>query len=263
MSATLESREVEIAEEWGVGGGGGDVYMVGNWLLSAARVFTQESLLSTPLMAAVCWAANFIHLSPQPAISTTFVSHTLFITHLHVFLLSHSSVFLCFLTPSSLSVSHLHLPGTAAHVEENNVQSLYHLLIHQFHGSAMLNYWSTCDNPCHVFCDSHSTIFETDLLVSRPPFQNWNGLSYILNSSYPLTCSLLLSCIHTVKLSVISSLEVCWWHTEQNVVWSYEQVNWTLQSQLFNTLKKVFLTFNLLGLHFLLGSPCCLTPLVM
>lgn len=70
----LDSREGEIVEEEG----GGDVYMVGNWLLSAARVFTQEPLLSAPLMAAVCWAANSVHLSPQPAITTTLNTHTLY-----------------------------------------------------------------------------------------------------------------------------------------------------------------------------------------
>lgn len=76
MSAMLDRREGEIEED--EGGGGGDVYMVGNWLLSAARVFTQEPLLSAPLMAAVCWAANSVHLSPQPAITTTLNTHTLY-----------------------------------------------------------------------------------------------------------------------------------------------------------------------------------------
>lgn len=52
--------------------------MVGNWLLSAARIFTQEPLLCAPLMAAVCWAENSIHLSPQPAIATTLNTHTLY-----------------------------------------------------------------------------------------------------------------------------------------------------------------------------------------
>lgn len=52
--------------------------MVGNWLLSAARVFTQESLLSAPLMAAVCWAANSVQLSPQPAITKTLNTHALY-----------------------------------------------------------------------------------------------------------------------------------------------------------------------------------------
>lgn len=76
MSAMLDSREGEIVEE--EGGGGGDVYMVGNWLLSAARVFTQEHLLSALLMAAVCWAANSVHLSPQPAITPLLNTHTLY-----------------------------------------------------------------------------------------------------------------------------------------------------------------------------------------
>lgn len=52
--------------------------MVGNWLLSAARVFTREPLLSAPLMAAVCWAANSVHLSSQPAITTTLNTHNLY-----------------------------------------------------------------------------------------------------------------------------------------------------------------------------------------
>ncbi len=93
----LDSREGEIVED--EGGRGGDVYMVGNWLLSAARVFTQEPLLSALLMAAVCWAANFVHLSTQPAITTTLNTHTLFIIDLHVFFYS---VWLSILTPTSL-----------------------------------------------------------------------------------------------------------------------------------------------------------------
>lgn len=52
--------------------------MVGNWLLSAARIFTQESLLSAPLMAAVCWAANSVQLSPKPAIAKTSNTHILY-----------------------------------------------------------------------------------------------------------------------------------------------------------------------------------------
>lgn len=63
--------------------------MVGNWLLSAARVFPQEPLLHAPLAAAVRRSQNSAHLSPQPAIATT-SKHTPFITRLHVF-------FICFL----------------------------------------------------------------------------------------------------------------------------------------------------------------------
>lgn len=54
--------------------------MAGNWLLSAARVFTQEPLLSAPLMTGVCWTANSVHLSPQPAITTTLNTHALYHT---------------------------------------------------------------------------------------------------------------------------------------------------------------------------------------
>lgn len=89
--------------------------MVGNWLLSAARVFTQEPLLSAPLMAAVCRAANSVHLSPQPAITTTLNTHTLY-HWLACFLPLFYSVWLSILTSSSLTFSHIHTlsPGRAA-----------------------------------------------------------------------------------------------------------------------------------------------------
>lgn len=76
MSAMLDGREGETAG----GRGGGDVYMVGNWLLSAARVVPQEPLLCAALMAAVCGAENLVHLSPQPAMAAALNTHSLSLT---------------------------------------------------------------------------------------------------------------------------------------------------------------------------------------
>lgn len=153
MSATLESREVQIAEERGVGGGGGDVYMVGNWLLSAARVFTQEPLLSAPLMAAVCWAANFTHLSPQPAISTTFVSHTFY--HSLTCLPSVPVFRLC-------PLSYTLLPFSVSLTPVQSWSLLQYVPVISLCSSApsisLLNCRSACA-PCCVFCDSHSVSF--------------------------------------------------------------------------------------------------------
>lgn len=75
--------------------------MVGNWLLSAARVFTQEPLLCAPLMAAVCWAENSVHLSPQPAIATALNTDTL-CHRLTCFHPLFYSVCLSILSPDSL-----------------------------------------------------------------------------------------------------------------------------------------------------------------
>ncbi len=55
---------------------------MGNWLLSAARVFAQEPQLAAPLIAAVCWTANSVHLSSQPAISRTLNTHALSLTYM-------------------------------------------------------------------------------------------------------------------------------------------------------------------------------------
>lgn len=108
--------------------------MVGNWLLSAARVFTQESLLSAPLMAAVCWTANSVHLSPQPAITTTLNTHILYHS-LACFLQLFCSVWLSILTllPPWLFLTYTHtFPGESSGARENKALITSHCTTNRY-----------------------------------------------------------------------------------------------------------------------------------